>query len=109
MRKRYKPIQVMLNDTEHMQIKKAAINSGITVSTYIRLLITGYIPKPKPPPDYFAVIHELRDIGNNIHQVAVKANALHIIDADGFKTYSAMLDSKISAIQDAIELPERRN
>jgi len=108
MRKRYKPIQVMLNDTEHMQIKEAAIKSGITVSTYIRLLITNCIPKPKPPPDYFALTRELRAIGNNIHQIAVKANALHVIDAASFKQYSDMLSRQISAIQDAVELPERR-
>jgi hypothetical protein len=98
----------MLNDTEHTQIMEAASNSGITVSTYIRLLITSYTPKPKPPPDYFAMTRELRAIGNNIHQIAAKANALHMIDAAGLKQYSDMLDRQISAIQDAVELPARR-
>jgi hypothetical protein len=66
------------------------------------------IPQPKPPPDYFAMTRELRAIGNNIHQIAAKANALHVIDAEGFKQYSDMLDRQISAIQDAVELPARR-
>ena len=102
------PISFRLQPEDYKRFKQQVKQSGLTTSAYLRFLINDMIPQPKPPPDYFAMTRELRSIGNNIHQIAVKANALHVIDADSFMTYSALLDKQISAIQDAVELPERR-
>jgi hypothetical protein len=108
MRNRNKRIWVRLDEEEYGRFKKHVEQSGLSQEAYLRFLIGDLIPKLKPPPDYFTMTRELRAIGNNIHQIAVKANALHLIDSEEFKQYSAMLDRQISAIQDAVELPERR-
>ena len=102
------PISFRLQPEDYKRFKQQVKQSGLTTSAYLRFLINDLIPQPKPTPDYFVMTRELRAIGNNIHQIAVKANALHVIDADGIKKYSALLDKQISAIQDSIELPERR-
>ena len=35
-------------------------------SDYLRTLINGYLPKEKPPKEFYDIINELRRIGNNI-------------------------------------------
>ena len=38
-------------------------------------------PKEKPGKEFFEVLCQLSAIGNNVHQLAAKANALGFIDA----------------------------
>jgi hypothetical protein len=54
---------------------KEVKQTGLSREAYIRALINGYIPKPLPPPDYFAMMRELHAIGNNLNQLAAKAHA----------------------------------
>ena len=41
----------------------------------------GYEPKEKPGKELFEALRQLSAIGNNVHQLAAKANALGFIDA----------------------------
>ena len=34
----------------------------------------------KPPPEFHAVLKNLRQINNNMNQIAVKANAMNFVD-----------------------------
>lgn len=45
------------------------------------MLVKGYEPKEKPDDRFYDAMRELSAIGNNIHQLAAKANALNFIDA----------------------------
>ena len=45
------------------------------------LRIKGYEPKEKPDDRFYDVMRELSAIGNNLHQLTAKANALGFIDA----------------------------
>ena len=47
----------------------------------VRFLLKGYEPKEKPDDRFYEVMRELSAIGNNIHQLSRKANALNFIDA----------------------------
>lgn len=51
----------------------------------IRLLLRGYEPREKPDERFYDVMRELSSIGNNINQLAVKANALGFVDAPQLK------------------------
>jgi hypothetical protein len=82
--------------------------SGLSMEAYIRFLINGLIPKPNPPVDYFSMTSELRNIGSSMRQIASKATAFHMIDANELVLYSIKLNNQISAIQNAVELPYRR-
>ena len=46
----------------------------------VRLLLRGYEPKEKPDDRFYDAMREFSAIGNNIHQISVKANALGFID-----------------------------
>lgn len=73
--------QFWLTEEEAQSLKQKAVTAGITETAVIRILLKGYEPREKPDERFYAVMRELSAIGNNIHQLSAKANALGFIDA----------------------------
>ncbi len=69
-----------MSEKEYKRITRRAKSCGLTKSAYVRQLIIGYKPKELPPADYFAMTRELKEIGNNLNQLAFVANATGLID-----------------------------
>ena len=59
--------------------------SGFPMEVYLRTLIAGEKMRPRPPNEYAEIRRQLAAIGNNINQLAVKANALGFVDAPQLK------------------------
>lgn len=49
------------------------------------MLLRGYEPREKPDERFYDVMRELSAIGNNINQLAAKANTLGFADATQLK------------------------
>lgn len=79
MRTRIKK-QFWLSEEENSQLKDKAKRCGITESAVIRVLLMGYEPREKLDSHFYDAMRELSAIGNNINQLAVKANKLGFID-----------------------------
>ncbi len=79
MRNRKKILFVYLSQMEEQQLNKALDATGLTASAYIRKLIMQREIRPRPPDEYAKLLRELSAIGNNINQLAYKANGLGII------------------------------
>ncbi|RJE47881.1 mobilization protein [Dehalobacter sp. MCB1] len=109
MRKRNIPILVRLDTKERQNLAKQVKKSGLSQETFIRTLINGYVPKELPPPDYYAMMRELRAIGVNLNQIAAKANATGHIDRTLFQYEATRLRKTVLDIQAAVTSPERRN
>ena len=60
--------------------------TGLPKSTVIRLLLKNYEPKEKPDERFYEAMRQLSAIGNNINQLALKANALGFVDTPMLKT-----------------------
>ena len=84
-RKRNIPIRVWLSRSENAELNRKAKMTGLPKSTVIRLLLHGYEPREKPDARFYEAMRQLSAIGNNINQLAVKANALGFIDAPMLK------------------------
>ncbi len=69
--------------------------SGLTREAYLRVLISGFVPKEKPPLDFWAMNRELHYIGNNLNQIARQAHAVNAIDAKHY-------DEGVQLFQDAV-------
>lgn len=108
MRKRNIQIIIRLNEKEHQNLIKQVKKSGLTQEAFIRTLINGYVPKELPPPDYYTIIRELHAIGNNLNQIAAKANATGHIDKAVFQYEANRLRRAVQDIQEAVISPERR-
>lgn len=79
MRNRKKILFVYLSQTEEQQLNKVLDATGLTASAYIRKLIMQREIQPRPPDEYAKLLRELSAIGNNINQLAYKANGLGVI------------------------------
>ena len=75
MRTRNIQIILRLTPAEHQALRKCVAQSGLSQSAYLRLLITGHVPKALPPIEYHKLLRQLYAIGNNMNQIAAHANS----------------------------------
>ena len=85
MRKRNIHKIVRFSRDEAQDLQKKAKKACLSEAGLIRLLLRGYEPREKPDERFYDVMRELSSIGNNINQLAVKANALGFVDAPQLK------------------------
>lgn len=95
-------ITLRLSEAENRRITRSARSCGLTKSAYVRQLIVGYKPRESPPADYFAMTRELREIGNNLNQLAFVANATGLIDEDAYYEQVARLRESLRRIEKAV-------
>lgn len=86
MSKRNIEKHILMNKAEAQDLQKKAKRACLSEGGLIRLLLKGYEPREKPDERFYDVMRELSAIGNNINQLALKANALGFIDAPMLKT-----------------------
>jgi hypothetical protein len=98
---------VRLNEKEHAHLALRVQKSGLSQEAYLRLLISGYVPKPLPPPDYYTMMRQLHAIGNNLNQLAAKAHTTGHLDRAMFQQEADQLRRAVQQIQQAVTSPER--
>lgn len=79
MRKRNRRFSLWLNNEEFDRLEKDAQIAGLKKEPYIRKLIMGTEIRPRPPDEFVKILRELSAIGNNVNQLAYKANGLGVI------------------------------
>ena len=108
MRKRNNRVQVWLNDNENHHLSKLVEKSVVSQEAYLRHLINGVIPNDAPPPDYYAMMHELHGIGNNLNQIAQKAHVLNVLDVKRYDENMRLFQQAVKDITNAVILPRRK-
>lgn len=78
--------QFWLSPQEARELKRKAKLCGITETAVIGILLRGYEPREKPDARFYEAMRQLSAIGNNINQLALKANALGFVDTQMLKT-----------------------
>ena len=68
-------ICLRLSTNEAQKLITNAKACGLTRTAYLRRLLNGYDLKPRPSTELEALRTEIHQIGNNINQIARKANA----------------------------------
>ena len=81
MRKRNIDKHIWFSRDEAQDLQRKAKKCCLTEGAVVRLLVKGYEPKEKPDDRFYDAMRELAAIGNNINQLATKANSLGFIDA----------------------------
>lgn len=69
-------IGLWLDEDELAHLKSQCELSGLSANTYLRKLLLGETVRPRPPDEYAPLLRELSSIGNNLNQLARKANGL---------------------------------
>lgn len=79
MRKRTESMLIRLTKEEREHLEKCACTAGLKKEPYVRKLIMGNEIRPRPPDELKDILRELSAIGNNVNQLAYKANGLGVI------------------------------
>lgn len=84
-RSRTNRVQVRLNDDEYDYFIYNLERSGLSREAYLRKLISGKIPHTKEIGQYEQdVLAQLYAIGNNLNQIARRANSMNVISVEKF-------------------------
>ena len=100
-------IKVRLNQKEADTLNERVKKSCLSREAYLRQLINGLVPQDAPPPDYFAMMRELYRVGNNLNQIAKKAQTLNMIDDPLYKKAVDEFETAVKQITDAVVMPRR--
>ena len=95
-------IDLRLSDRELERLNRDVKKTGMSREAYLRQLIKKIQPKELPSADYTDILKNLRQIGNNMNQIAVKANAAGIIDAAKYWKTVRWLEREIGKIMEVI-------
>ena len=102
MRKRNNLIQIWLNDDELEKLSTQAAKCGLSRAAFLRQLICGFQPKELPPLDFYPMMGQLYYCGNNLNQIARKAHALGVIDAEKYDEAMKLFRESVMNINRAI-------
>ena len=105
MRKREVLKQVWMNFDEANELKLKSQKANINESEMIRSLVKNYEPREKPDDRFYEALKDLRAIGNNLNQLARKANSLGFIDETYYKKEAEKWNSFIINIKEEFLLP----
>ena len=97
-RRRTHRIEVALDDKEYDKFKQNVQLCNMTQQKYLYNLITHH--------DFFAMIGQLRRIGNNLNQLVMIAHKTGSIDIVRYKRDIAELNKNILEIRKKVLLPE---
>lgn len=107
MRNRNIKKQIWINRTENKILKEKARKVGLSEAELIRNLIIGFEPKEKPDNRFYEVMRDMRAIGNNLNQIARKANSLNYIDFQSYQFEAKKWNEFILEIKKEFLLPQQ--
>ena len=97
-----KKFDMRMTEQDYKRLTRKAQKCGLTRSGYIRLLIHDYNPRETPHADYFGMTRELKEIGNNMNQIAFMANATGLVDEGRYYEEVIHLHDAILRIEQAV-------
>lgn len=98
MRKRDIRFQLRLTEKEADLLQKRSLRCGITRQAYLISLLNNTPVKEQPSADFLAILKALEKIGDNINQIAAKANTLGFIDRVQYRKDSEKLEKVIAEL-----------
>lgn len=100
-------VLLRLTDAEFTKLTRDSSKAGLTKSTYLRQLISKLNPVESPPLDYYKMMEQLYIVGNNLNQIAKKAQALSVIDSDKYDEAIKDYNEIIKLLSDAFIRPRK--
>ena len=66
MRKRQRIVQVWLTNEEKSDLEQKATDACLDESSFIRMLIKGYAPRPAPDEQFYKTMELIRTMGDRL-------------------------------------------
>ena len=102
MRERNIEFHFMLTESEAKDLKGRAAKCGLSVQSYLRSLSQNKPIKEQPSADYLAILKALEKIGDNMNQIAAKANTLGFVDQVQYRKETDKLERVIAELIRAV-------
>lgn len=100
MRTRSHCVGLWLSDQELAHLKRQCELSGLTANAYLRKLLLGEALRPRPPDEYAALLRELSALGNNLNQLARKANGLGAASQEDIAQAAALAERAFRLVKE---------
>lgn len=78
--RRTKEIKVRMTEEEFDRVTALAQATVLSREAFIREALRGTTIRASPPAEYVEILREMRRMGNNIHQLLIKARTLEFVD-----------------------------
>ena len=79
-----------LNEAEHKKLQELCNQTGLGSTQLLRQLITEAELQAKPTPELREVLRAMDRIGNNLNQLAHRANTIGLIDQEEWDRVKAL-------------------
>ena len=107
MRERDIEKHFFFDKTEAQDLARKAKKAGLSESALVRQLVRGYSPREKPDDRFFEVMRQLAAFVDSMSQIARKANALGLVDAQYYKQQAEQLQKFRLDVREHFILPEK--
>ena len=91
MRERNNEVHLRLNDAEYRKLDYLSHTGGISFNAVIRKLIMDKEIRQRPNIDFLALLTAIDRLGNNINQIAKKANMNNAVSYADMKEVSSIM------------------
>lgn len=98
MLKRNREIILWLTDDELKYLKTKAKKCGLSQQAFLRSSIKNVRIKEQPSADYLTILKALERIGDNMNQIAAKANTLGYVDKVQYRKDADNLEKVIAEL-----------
>ena len=78
--RRTKEIKVRMTEEEYDRVTALAQATVLSREEFIRQALRGTTIRASPPAEYVEILREMRRMGNNVHQLLIKARTLEFVD-----------------------------
>ena len=78
--KEKKAILLRLDKEEFNRVTALAQATVLSREEFIRQALRGTTIRASPPAEYVEILREMRRMGNNVHQLLIKARTLEFVD-----------------------------
>lgn len=105
MRKRSKQFVIRLSESEWNHLNEMVKESNLSRESYLRMCINGLLPRPVPTKEFIEVIKILREIAENMNQIAISVYTQNAIDKSFYMENYEKLQDQINEIMILIRQP----
>ena len=100
-------IKVRLTKKEAARLQTLVKRTGLSREAYLRHLINGVVPQEIPPPDYYAFMERLYQVGNLLEQISHQAQAMGVVNTVQYEEAVGQFHQLVEDITEAVILPRR--
>lgn len=100
-----KEIKVRLTNKDLDHLNNLVKESNLSRESYLRMCINGLLPRPAPTKELIEVIEILREIAENMNQIAISVYTQNEIDKSFYMENYGKLKDQINEIMILIRQP----